>query len=116
MTRFLSRMNPLRAFRDLRVFLDHRGPQDIWFMIAAMAATLFLIWAFAKDSSFERAYKPDIVYVEQWTLNRTDAEIMAQQKIDKVKKDRQLAEQRAREEKLRASFKKLDDQLNRMGI
>ena len=116
MNAFFARMSPLRAWRDLRFFLAGRGPQDLWFLAAAVAITSFLIYAFVVDSYAEKVYRPNIVYVQQWTLDRTDAQIVAQQKIDQAKKDKETAAQHAREEKLRLQFKKLDDQLNRMGI
>lgn len=113
---FFARISPLRAYRDLRSFLVGRGPEDLWFFAAAIAATAFLIYAFARDSHFEKEYRPNIIYVEQWKLDRTDAEIIAQQKIDGPKKAAEMEARRAREEKLRSQFKKLDDQLTRMGI
>lgn len=116
MNGFFARISPLRALRDLRVFLAGRGPEDLWFLAAAIAATMFLIYAFAKDSYFEKEYRPNIVYVQQWKLDRTDAEIIAQQKIDGPKKAAEMAARQAREDKMRAQFKKLDDQLTRMGI
>ncbi len=116
MTGFFARISPLRAYRDLRAFLVGRGPQELWFLAAAMAVTLFLVFAFAKDSHFEKEYRPNIIYVQQWKLDRTDAEIIAQQKIDQPKKDAEIAAQKAREEKLRAEFKRLDDKLTSMGL
>jgi Flp pilus assembly protein TadB len=116
MTGFFARMSPLRAYRDLRAFLVGRGPQELWFLAAAVGITLFLIYAFAKDSHFEKEYRPNIVYVKQWKLDRTDAEIVAQQKIDQVQKDKDMAELKKRQDATRAQFKKLDDQLTRMGI
>lgn len=113
---FLSRLSPVGAFRDLRLFFATREPYELWFLIAAMAATGFILFAFVKDSHFEKVYRPHIVYFEQWRLDRPDSEIVAQQKIDQAKKDRVEAAQRAREEKLRASFKRLDDKLDKWGI
>jgi uncharacterized membrane protein len=116
MTGFFSRMNPLRAYRDLRDFMVGRGPQEFWFLGAAIAITMFFIYAFVKDSHAVKAYKPDIIYVQQWKLDRTDAQIVAQQKIDQVQKDKDLAELKKRQAATQAQFKKLDDQLTRMGL
>jgi hypothetical protein len=113
---FFSRMSPVRAYRDLRFFLSQRQPYELWFLVLAVTITSFLIWAFAHDSYFEKEYKPNIIYVEQYRLDRTDAQIIAQQKIDKPIKDAATAKQAAREEKMRQSFKKVDDALNRIGI
>ena len=49
-------------------------------------------------------------------LDFFDAQIVAQQKIDAPIKAKALAEQKAREDAQRASFKRLDDKLKAMGI
>ena len=113
---FLRNMSPVRAYRDLRVFLASRERYELGFLFAAMLVTSFFIYAFAKDSYFEPAYKPNIIYVEQWPATRTDAEIRAQQKIDAVTKAKRLAEQKAREDEVRAGFKKMDDRMTSWGL
>ena len=109
-------MSPLRAYRDLRVFLAGREPYELIFLVAAMAITTFFIYAFAKDSAVEPTYKRDIVYVEQWPESRTDAQIRAQQAIDAPIKAKRLAEDKAAREAKQASFKRLDDKLSRWGL
>ena len=111
-----SRFSPIVAYRDLRLFLSQRQPYELIFLIAALGVTSFLIYAFMKDSYVEKEYRPNIVYVEQWPANRTDAEILAQQKIDAPIQAKRRAEQKAREDAQRASFKRLDDKLKAMGI
>ncbi len=113
---FFSRFSPLAAYRDLRFFLANRQPHELWFLIAALCVTSFLVYAFAKDSYAEPVYKPNIVYVEQWSADRTNAEIIAQQKIDAPIKAKALAEQKKREDATRASFKRLDDKMTAMGL
>lgn len=113
---FLGRFSPVRAYRDLRLFLGTRQPYELGFLVLAMAITGFFVYAFAHDSAVPVAYKPDIIYVEQWPLTRTDAEIVAQQKVDAVKKAQLLAEQKKREDETRASFKRIDDKLKSYGI
>ena len=113
---FFSRMSPLRAFRDLRFFLNQRQPYELWFLVLAVTITSVLIWAFAHDSYFEKEYKPNIIYVEQWPADRTDVQIRAQQKIDYVKKKERLAEEKAAQDQRRAEFKKVDDALTKWGF
>lgn len=113
---FIARMSPFRAVRDLRIFLATREPYELWFLVAAMSITGFLIYAFAKDSYVEKEYRPRIVYVEQWKLDRTDAQIVAQQKIDQAKKaieDKRIAKEIAERQ---AAFKRIDDRLKKYGI
>lgn len=113
---FFARMNPLRAVRDLRFFLAQRQPYELWFLLLAIVVTTLLIAGFVHDSTEPKPYKREIIYVQQWRADRTDAQIRAQQAVDEPIKQKALAEQRAREEKLRAEFKRMDDKLNSWGI
>ncbi|MBW6531182.1 hypothetical protein ACYZX9_11655 [Sphingomonas citri] len=113
---FFARLSPLRAARDLRFFFQTRERYEWGFLALSVAITGFFVWAFFHDSYFEKEYKPNIIYFEQWKLDRTDAQIIAQQQIDQAKREIAEREQRAREEKLRQGFKRLDDKLNAMGI
>lgn len=113
---FLDRFSPLRAYRDLRFFLAQRQPYELGFLVLAMAITGFFVWAFVKDSYVEPVYNPEIVYVEQWTLNRTDAEIRAAQIVDQAKKEKRVAAEKRELEQKRAQFKKLDDQMTKWGL
>jgi hypothetical protein len=113
---FFSRMSPWRAYKDLRQFLASRERYELGFLALAMAVTGFLVYAFAHDSPAEPVYKRDIVYVQQWTADRTDAQIRAQQAIDAPIKAKRLAEVQAAREKQQAEFKKLDDRLSRWGL
>jgi hypothetical protein len=113
---FFGRMSPLRAYRDLRQFLAGRESYELVFLMAAMLITGFFIYAFARDSAVEPTYKRDIVYVEQWTADRTDAQIRAQQAIDAPIKAKLLAEQKAAQERRQAGFKKMDDAMSRWGL
>jgi len=113
---FFSRMSPLRAYKDLRDFLATRERYELGFLALAMGITGFLVYAFAHDSYVEPVYKRDIVYVQQWSADRTDAQIRAQQAIDAPIKAKQMAEAQAAREKKQAEFKKVDDQLSRWGL
>lgn len=113
---FFDRFAPVRAYRDLRFFLSQRQPYELWFLVLAMLVTGFVIYAFARDSYAEPEYRPNIVYVEQWPADRTDAQIRAQQKIDAPIKAARMAEQKKREDETRASFKRMDDKLKALGI
>lgn len=113
---FFARMSPLRAYRDLRRFLLTRKPYELWFLAASIAITSFLLFAFARDSHVEKVYRPEIIYVQQWKLDRTDAEIVAQQKIDQAERDAREAKVKRAQAERQAAFKRLDDKLSRMGL
>lgn len=114
--RYFARFSPFAAYRDLRLFLSHRQPHELWFGILAILITALLLFAFVKDSHFDRVYKPNIVYVEQWKADRTDGQIVAQQKADQPAIDKRKAEIEARQNKRRAEFKRLDDTLEKYGF
>jgi hypothetical protein len=114
--RYLARFSPLRAVRDLRMFLAQRKPYELWFMMLAIVITGLVLIAFVKDSSIAPEYKPDIIYVQQWSLDRTDAQIRAQQVIDQAEKDKATAAFKVRQEKRQAEFKRLDDKLKSYGF
>ena len=113
---FFSRLSPIRAIQDLRFFLSQRQRHELWFLMLAMVITGLLLIGLLHDSRVEKVYRPNIVYVQQWRLDRTDAQIAAQQKIDQAKKDVEIAAQKKREAELQAQYKRLDDRLTRMGI
>lgn len=112
----LARFSPLRPLRDLRAYLASRQPYELWFMIAALLLTAGVLFAFVKDSAVVPVYRPNIIYVQQWRADRTDAEIRAQQVIDQVKRDKEAAELKKRERELQQQYKRLDDRLKKYGI
>lgn len=113
---YFSRFSPFRAIRDLRLYLSQRQPYELVFLVISIILTTLLLAGFYVDSRVERVYKRDILYFESWTENRSDEEIKAQQAIDQVERDRRLAEIRKAEEERQASFKRLDEKLQRWGL
>lgn len=113
---FFSRLSPIRAVQDLRIFLSHRQPYELGFLVLAIAMTMLIIAGFVKDSHFERPYKRDIIYVQSWRADRSDAEVRAQlakdAPIEKARRDEFL---KAQEER-KASFKRYDDALKKWGL
>jgi hypothetical protein len=68
-----------------------------------------MVIIFFADSKVNTAAPAQIVYVEQWSAERTDAEIIERQKIDQAKKEE-------RERLHRERFQKLDRKLDDLGI
>lgn len=114
--RYPTRLNPVAAVNDLRRFLSAQPQHRVVFLMLSLAIVALILFAFVKDSHFEKAYKQDIVYVEQWKADRTDAEIRAKQKVDQVEIDRSKAERDAKQKERQAGFKRLDDKLKAIGI
>ncbi len=70
----------------------------------AILVTAIIVIEFLVDSRINTAPPPQVVYADSWSLNRTDEEIVAQQKVDQAKRDA------AAKEKQR-QFQKLEKQL-----
>ena len=113
---FLSAISPLRAIRDLRRFLATRQRHELWILLACFAITWTVFLALIHDSRYEKEYHENIVYVQQWPANRTDAQIIAQQKIDAPKEKAARDAEAKREADERAAYQRLDAKLKRWGI
>jgi hypothetical protein len=113
---FFGRFSPVRAYRDLRFFLSQRQPYELGFLVLALGVTGFFIYAFMRDPALAPVYRPNIIYVEQWRADRTDAEIIAKQKIDEPIRQQQLAEEKRLDDERRAGFRRLDAKLKRWGL
>ncbi len=97
-------VSPRAALADFRAFLRQRGREQWIGAALAVLVTIIIIIEFLVDSQINTAPPPRVIYVQQYDANRTDAEIVAQQKID------QAAKEAAQKERQR-QFQKLEKQL-----
>ena len=97
-------VGPRAAFADLRAFMRQRSREKVIGAMLAVLVTAIIVIEFLVDSKINTAPPPRVVYADSWSVDRTDAEIVAQQKIDQAKKDA------AAKEKQR-QFQKLEKQL-----
>ena len=104
MSWFPKPVGPRAAIADLRAFMRHRSREQFIGAALAILVTTIIVIEFLVDSKINTAPPPQVVYADSWTLNRSDAEIVAQQKIDQEKRDA------AAKEKQR-QFQKLEKQL-----
>ncbi|WP_419809353.1 hypothetical protein [Sphingomonas sp.] len=111
--KLLSRIQPAGAWADLRYFFGRRRPHQWGFAALSVTLTAVTLWAFWHDSEFKPAYHRDIVYVQQWRLDRTDAEIVAQQKIDGPIDARRRAERERADAARRAQFQEVQDTMDK---
>jgi hypothetical protein len=108
---YLTRFNLLDAYRDARVFFGKRTGYEWKFALASAACCVVIAWAFYVDTITEVPWKrPEIVYVQSWRLDRTDAQIVAQQKIDEVKRKTEEARQKRLRDQNAAKYQRLKDQ------
>jgi len=96
--------------RDLRIFLFGDRRYKLVFATLAVAVTSLLVTMLIIESWWGvEPQGKQIVYAQDFPANRTDAEIIAQQKIDQKIVDKARAERRA-------AFQRLDDAMTRHGL
>ncbi|MEI9927865.1 MAG: hypothetical protein WDN44_09340 [Sphingomonas sp.] len=109
-------MSPIGAAGDLRQFLRYRSRKDLILILPALALTGMIVYGFIDEYKIQPEYHPNIIYVQSWPLDRTDAEIVAQQKIDQVRRHKEEAEFAKKQKAHQQEFKRLDDALKKYGI
>ena len=78
---------PSVAFRDLLAFMRQRSREQVIGFILAVLVTIIIVIVFLVDSKINTAPPPRVVYVELYDSNRTDADIVADQKKDQAEKE-----------------------------
>lgn len=104
MSWFPKPVGPRAAFADLRAFMRQRSREQVIGATLAVLVTAIIVIEFLVDSKINTAPPQQIVYAQSWNANRTDAEIISQQKVDQAKQD-QAAKEKQRQ------FQKLEKQL-----
>ena len=97
--------SPRAALRDLMAVLRHSSREQRIGAALALLATGIIVVEFLVDSRFGAVPDPTPVYVELYPANRTDADIIADQKKDQAAKE---AAKKAQQE----DFKKLAKRLH----
>jgi hypothetical protein len=95
---------PSVAFRDLLAFMRQRSREQVIGATLAVLVTAIILIEFLVDSKINTAPPPQVVYAESWSANRTDAEIVADQKRDQAKRDAAAREKQRQ-------FRELEKQL-----
>lgn len=104
MSWFPTPSSPRAALADLRAFMRQRSREQVIGGALALLATGIIVFEFIIDPQTGAPPPPQIIYVDSWSANRTDAEIVAQQKKDQ-------AERRAYQAEKQRQFKELENQL-----
>ncbi|HJS41070.1 MAG TPA: hypothetical protein VJ763_06660 [Sphingomicrobium sp.] len=87
---------PSVALKDLMAFLRQRSREQVIGATLAVLVTIIIVIIFFVDSKINTAPPPQVVYVDLYNSNRTDAEIVADQKKDQAEKEA-LAKERQRQ-------------------
>ena len=96
--------SPSAAFADLRAFMRQRSREQVIGAALAVLVTSIIVIEFFVDSKINTAPPKQIIYVESWPANRTDAEIIADQKKDQAARDAALKERQRQFKKLEKDF------------
>ena len=101
---FPKPVGPRAAFNDLRAFMRQRSREQVIGALLAVLVTTIIVIEFLVDSKVNTAPPPQVVYAQSWSADRTDAEIIADQKKDQAKRDAYAKEKQRQ-------FQKLEKQL-----
>ena len=80
MSWFPSPSSPRAALRDLAAFMRQRSREQVIGASLALLVTGIIVFEFVIDAKIGTAPTPTPTYVELYPSNRTDAQIIAQQK------------------------------------
>ncbi|AGH49945.1 MULTISPECIES: hypothetical protein [Sphingomonadales] len=94
---------PSAVWRDLRAFMAGNQRHKLLIGLISVLIPALLVAGFYVDSRVDPP-KPQMYFIPSWPATRSDAEIIAQQKIDQKKLD-------AKREAKRQEYRRLADQL-----
>ncbi len=85
---------PKALWADMRAFAAQRSRYQWGGLAIAIVMPLLIVAGFWHDSTHGIQPGPQVIYVQSWPANRTDAEIVADQQQDQAQRE---AAQRARQ-------------------
>jgi hypothetical protein len=106
MSWFPSPSSPRAALRDLLALIRHSGREQKIGAALALLVTAIIVIEFVVDAQIGTQLPPQVIEVELYPSNRTDAQIIADQKKD-------MAEKLAFEKEKQRQFQRLE---NRLGM
>jgi NACalpha-BTF3-like transcription factor len=80
---------PRAALRDLAAFMRQRSREQVIAAALAILITAIIVIEFVVDSNSISAPQPQVVEVDLYAANRTDAQIVADQKKDQAEREAQ---------------------------
>lgn len=89
-------VGPRAALSDLKAFLRQRSREQVIGAALAVLVTVIIVIIFLVDSKINTAPPAQVVYVENYGPDRTDADIKADQR--KASEERRKAEEARRKE------------------
>ncbi|WP_106640473.1 hypothetical protein [Allosphingosinicella vermicomposti] len=92
--------SPKVLLADLKAFMRERSRHQWIAAFFAVVMPVVILVGFYYDSQTNIAPGEQVIYVENWKADRTDAEIIAQQKIDQAEKEKRAAARQREFQKL----------------
>ncbi len=96
--------SPRALIADLRAFAAERSRHQWIALVVAIAMPMIILYGFYRDGQTNIAPGEQIVYVETWSGDRSDAEIRAAQKERQVQREAALAERQRQFKELGKRF------------
>lgn len=109
MSFFPKPSTPRAAWRDLLTFIRHREREHVIGASLAVLVTMIIVIVFLVDPKVNTAPPEQVTYVDIYPANRTDAQIIADQKKD-------AAARAEFKRKKQESFQKIDKDLDKIGL
>lgn len=104
MSWFPNPSSPRAALRDLAAFMRHRSREQVIGASLALLVTAIIVIEFIVDAKIGTEPPPQITYVNLYSSNRTDAQIIAEQR-------KEQADKMAAQKEKQRQFQKLEKQL-----
>jgi len=104
MSWFPSPSSPRAALRDLMAVIRHSGREQRIGAALALLVTAIIVIEFVVDAKVGTALPPQVTYVDLYPSNRTDAQIIADQKKD-------MADKLAAEKEKQRQYQRLENEL-----
>ncbi|HEY0149402.1 MAG TPA: hypothetical protein VGB70_10410 [Allosphingosinicella sp.] len=101
--------SPRALWADLRAFFANRSRLHLAAVALAVLMPAVLIGLFYTDMQTNIAPKPQVIFAQSWTADRTDEQI----KADQVKHQ---AEREAKQKERQRQFKELEKSMEKFGL
>ncbi|QAY76950.1 hypothetical protein [Sphingosinicella sp. BN140058] len=101
--------SPRALIADIRAFAQQRSAVQWGALATAIIMPTAIIILFIIDGDTNIRPGPKIIYAESWSAERTDAEIIADQKRDQARREAAIKERQQQ-------FKRLEQKMEKLGI
>ena len=91
--------SPRALLADIRLFLASRQRHQLLIGAVSVLMPALIVFGFYHDSHVEPP-PPQMYFLPSWPADRSDAEIIALQKVDQLRKEKRDAEKRASYQRL----------------